>query len=258
MLKRILIVGLVCLVRWVPMVSAQESFNIDFPGGPLIELVDEITNQNDGYVPNIMISAEARNAEIPPIQLVGITLGDLMRALEYMYLPLGINDISDDVWAINGDFVTGEVRIHSVRNLLDPNNAIHFKVDDIATAIRTAWDMTPCLVEPTMKVHVETGLLIIQGDEDRQVTARQVLEQLSDQQRWINYRKENESLKRELSSLKDQCQNHDESFRRLISEKEYLDQTMQEQNSRLNARITRLEDENAVLRQQLRESQKAQ
>lgn len=233
MLSKKSILCLICLTQIVPMVSAQSqsrqrqvesqvTFNIDFEGGSLVDLMQKISEQNDGFVPNVMLDAQARDVEIPAIHFLDVDLQGLMTALDLLSLPLKCNKISNDLWAVNGYSTTGEVRIHNIRSLLDSEIPLHFKVDDIATAIQTAWDMTPSGIKPTMKVHLETGLMMIQGNRDTQEVAVSVIQQLSKQQESVKNNVQNVNQGRELISLKEVNKNLQALVERLTLENDAL------------------------------------
>ena len=225
MLSRIATLCLVCLVQIAPVASA-ENFSINFDGGPLIDLMQEITKQNDGFVPNVLLADEARTVKIPPLHLAEVNLNELMGALVYMNLPLRIKMTSNEVWSASGYSPVGEVQINSIHGLLDPNKPVHFKVDDIATAIRTAWDMVPSLIEPTMKVHLETGLLIVQGDERSQNIASGIIDQLSGQQASSENDQANQRTEAELRSLRQRCEGLKAMVDRLKMENDFLKQKL--------------------------------
>lgn len=215
MLKQSLIVGLISLFLFVPMASAESPrFSIDFAGGTLVELMNEII-EDDGFVPNVIISDDARNVEIPPIHFEDVALGDFMRALNFLNLPLRLKSVSEDVWSASCDFGSGDVQIHSIQHLLDLNNPVHFKVDDIATAIQTSWNMYPSASVPSMKVHLETGLLMVNGNDVQLHIVSQLIKELSNQQERINYANEYRKQKNEISHLKNRYEEHKKMIEKL-------------------------------------------
>jgi hypothetical protein len=193
MLTRTLIICLACLVQSLPVCAADakpqqagpQTFDINFPGGEFRTLIEAIKTQNEGAIPNIMMNERAGVTELPPFCMVNVRLRELMLALSMMNHTLRIENLSDTVFAVSaGDpAAASSVAIYDIRHLLDPNSPQHFKMDDIATAIRTSWDMISSTSEPDMKVHQETSLLIIRGGKDEQVIAETVIEQLTNQQR---------------------------------------------------------------------------
>jgi len=188
MLSRNLIICLVCLGPILPVATADEelsplTINIDFPGGPLEHLLDTIKEQNTDVTPNIIVDDEVRGTKIPPFHLANVHVYELMEALDSIDVGLDVDMLSDNLSAITNrrSVAPASVEIYSVRHLLDPNSLIRFKMDDIATAIRTSWDMISYAGDPGMKVHLETGLLIVQGSKDEQDVVKTVVQRLSDQ-----------------------------------------------------------------------------
>jgi len=162
-----------------------QTLNIEFRGGDLMTLIEAIKQQNDGAVPNVVISDDVRGVEIPPFRLVNVAFFELMEALDAIDIGLDIDTPTDNVSTIGKKYTMAmapsKVEIYSLRRLLDPEGPLHLKMDDIATAIRTAWDMIREPGEPNMKVHQETGLLIVRGSEEEQEVVKTVISRLSDQ-----------------------------------------------------------------------------
>ncbi|NQV33553.1 MAG: hypothetical protein HQ515_12750 [Phycisphaeraceae bacterium] len=211
MLSRTLIICLACLVQSLPVYAADseppqarpQTFNIDFPGGELKTLIEAIKTQNEGTIPNIMMNERAAETELPPFCMVNLRLMELMDALSIMNRGLRVENMSDSVFAVSAGDPAAEsfVAIYDIRHLLDPDNPQHFKMDDIATAIRTGWDMISFSTYPDMKVHQETSLLIIRGGKEEQAIAETVIKQLSGQQKQINTSTATTAIRRQLSVL---------------------------------------------------------
>jgi type II secretory pathway component GspD/PulD (secretin) len=217
MLSRTLIICLACLVQSLPVCAADakpqqaqsQTFDINFPGGELKTLIEAIKTQNEGVIPNIMMNERAGETHLSPFCLVNVQLLELMDALSIMNSGLRIEPMSDTVFAVSaGDPTAGSyVAIYDIRHLLDPNNPQYFKMDDIATAIRTSWDMIAFSNEPDMKVHQETSLLIIRGGKEEQAIAETVIKQLTGQQKQINTSAATTAIRRQLSVLQKRYDN---------------------------------------------------
>lgn len=166
----------------VPLEPKPLTFDIDFRGGDLMALMKTIREQN-GIMPNVIVHDEVRSTNVPPFSLAGVEFYELMEALGTLDIGLHIEMPTENVSTITRKRTTGPgiVEIYSLRRLLDPAGPLSYKMDDIATAIRTAWDMIADAGDPSMKVHQETGLLIVQGTKDEQIVAKTVLSRLSDQ-----------------------------------------------------------------------------
>lgn len=211
MLSRTLIICLACLVQSLPVCAANatpqetksQTFGISFPGGELKTLIEAIKAQNGGVIPNIMMNERASETQLPPFCMVNVRLMELMEALSIMNRELRIENISESVFAVSAGDPTAasSVAIYDIRHLLDPDSPQHFKMDDIATAIRTGWDMISFSAEPDMKVHQETSLLIVRGRREEQAIAETVIKQLSGQQKQTNTSAATAAIRRQLSGL---------------------------------------------------------
>jgi hypothetical protein len=235
MLSRTLIICLACLIQSLPVCAADakpqqprsQTFSVSFPGGELKTLIEAIETQNEGAIPNIMMNERAGETELPPFCLVNVRLMELMNALSIMNRGLRIEHVSETVFAVSAGEPTANssVAIYDIRHLLDSNNPQHFKMDDIATAIHTSWDMISFSTEPDMKVHQETSLLIIRGGREEQVIAETVIKQLTDQQRQrtdqrrqVSSAAANTAIRRQLSTLQTRYEGLIKSMERLRAE----------------------------------------
>jgi hypothetical protein len=76
----------------------------------------------------------------------------------------------------HGDAVDRKLRVYRVGALL---TGASFTMDDLATALETAWEMDPTTHAATLKFHKETGLLICIGTPRHLQLAEEVIERLS-------------------------------------------------------------------------------
>lgn len=202
--------------------SVEKILNIDFRGGFLEELLQTIEEQN-GLTVNVIASLEARLQEIPSLKLRNVHIGDLMMALEslgeFRVMSGGTNIFtvitspkSRRPTPLASQRSTRDrpiVTIHDICSLIaDKNNTLRFGVDDIVTAVLAGWDMMPNKGTPSLKFHEETKLLIVQGNQDEQRIAEDVLDKLNESQRRRELQKEeadkNRQLKIQLDMLKKQ------------------------------------------------------
>lgn len=170
-------------VYGTPPEPQPRTFNIEFRGGDLRALFRTIKEQNEGAMPNVVISDDVKGTEVPPFRLVNIAFFELMEALGTIDIGLDIDTPTENVSTISKKYTRAPslVEIYSLRRLLDPEGPLHFEMDDIATAIQTAWEMMRDQGEPYMKVHQETGLLIVQGSEEEQEVVKTVISRLLEQ-----------------------------------------------------------------------------
>ena len=207
--------------------SVEKILNIDFRGGFLEELLQTIEEQN-GLTVNVIASLEARLQEIPSLKLRNVHIGDLMMALEslgeFRVMSGGTNIFtvvtspkSRRPTPLASQRSTRDrpiVTIHDIRSLVaGENNKLLFSVDDIVTAVSIGWDMMPGGTgtdEPSLKFHEETKLLIVQGNQDEQRIAKDVLDKLNESQfqQWQELQKaeadKNRQLKIQLEMLRKQ------------------------------------------------------
>ncbi len=205
--------------------SVGKILNIDFRGGDLMHLLETIEEQN-GLTLNVIASVEAKVQEIPSLKLRNVQIGALMMALEnlgefkvisgipniYTVIPAPKSRRPTPLASQRSTRDRPIVTIHDIRSLIaDKNNTLRFVVDDIVTAVSIGWDMMPGgtgTETPSLKFHEETKLLIVQGNQDEQRIAEDVLLRLNESQRRRELQKEeadkNRQLKIQLEMLKKQ------------------------------------------------------
>ncbi len=201
----------------------EKTLNIDFHGGFLEELLQTIEEQN-GLTVNVIASAEARVQEIPSLKLRNVQIGALMMALEnlgefkvisgipniYTVIPAPKSRRPTPLASQRSTRDRPIVTIHDIGSLIaGENNTLLFSVDDIVTAVNIGWDMMSGGTDaPSLKFHEETKLLIVQGNQDEQHIAEDVLLRLNESQRRRELQKEeadkNRQLKIQLDMLRKQ------------------------------------------------------
>ncbi|MFH2002100.1 MAG: hypothetical protein ABIK28_20670 [Planctomycetota bacterium] len=208
--------------------------NIEFPGGTITEFLQLIEKTN-GIKPNVIVSKEAAQVKLPPIQLRSAPLAEAIMAIERL-------EMIDDVL----------IRVNETRSVLtviaydkkkeqpkSPPFAIESKVFDtsdlvteklrivdIVTAINATWEMLDLPPrKPQLKYHEETKLLIVVGSEKAIVAADNVLRELQ------------------------------EAVSRKNKQSQILREFEQEQTQNLTT-IKKLSEENALLKKKLAELEK--
>jgi hypothetical protein len=199
----------------VPRYPGFTTFNINFPGGPPSKLVQMITNQTHKPL-NVIIPPDYADTELPPLNLYGVTVPQLFDALEqaskrkvtYTYGPALPNAYQSYQQGTTGfGFNTANPRSEdsiwyfyvasageppkpapppppqpapSVCRFfqLGPYLQAGVKVEDITTAIETAWKMLGENTTPKIKFHQDTKLLIAVGQVERLMVIDEVLEKL--------------------------------------------------------------------------------
>jgi hypothetical protein len=183
-----------------PGTSPEPSIdNVTFKGGTAQELVDAL-EKTIGQKPNVILTPSLTGIEIPPFELHNVTLGDIFMALNLM-ASAGREEwtwtrspSSAGLWTLipakqqtqpqpglayfaqNQPPPPGSLRaaqIFNVSAFLD-----FYKIEDITTAIETAWNMLKSETPAEMKFHKDTHLLIAVGNGQQISVISQVLQEL--------------------------------------------------------------------------------
>lgn len=180
------------------MPSDEPPFDIVFPGGTAKELIDHL-RKNLGTVPNVMISPVMKDVMLPAFELHNVTLSDLFQALnnlsgDHQKGQWQLSGSTQPIWVMNppsgidpitgapiGGFAAPQVfhqpkscKIYPVGEFLG-----QYKVEDVTTAIQTAWGMLGDDGGAQMKLHKDTDLLIAVGTPEQLGIVSEVLASLS-------------------------------------------------------------------------------
>lgn len=169
-------------------------FEIVFPGGTPRDLIAMLDKQV-GPEANVMIAPSMEKARIPAFTLRNVALSDVFMALNS--LADGSNSgmwtatgSTAPVWVLNPTPPKADPfqqRLNAVANppkreVCDIFPVSHFlttyKVEDITTAVQTAWSMQEDSSGATLKFHVDTGLLIAVGPVEKVAIVKSVLSSL--------------------------------------------------------------------------------
>lgn len=169
-------------------------YNLNFPGGTPGQLVTAMTAAS-GKPVNLVIAEELANVRIPPVQVNQVTTPMLLGALNFegsrltdngqrlenyhtdFQIAAGSNPRDPNaIWCLrSSDFRTGIVaRFYLLSKYLEAG----LSVDDITTAIQTAWKMTGAEDLPKLSYHKETNLLIVVGPTPEIPIVESVLREL--------------------------------------------------------------------------------
>ncbi|MGC3958668.1 MAG: hypothetical protein QM813_12240 [Verrucomicrobiota bacterium] len=183
-------------------------FNLDFPGGDPAALVAAIEKAM-GRPLNVVIPDEYAADNIPALRMTLVTVPDLFRAMElacirtipyrnagfggYQQLQTTISfqtsgaATDDSIWYFRGrqqppDLSFLETKPAPVKAsrfyALTPYLEQGLKVEDITTAVQTAWKMLGEKQTPDISFHKETKLLIAVGEPGKLDTIDAVLNAL--------------------------------------------------------------------------------
>jgi hypothetical protein len=165
------------------------TFSIDFPGGTVAEYLAAIRKAFPGA--NIVGSAGLEKYTIPPITLTHVTIHGALEPLEIIVKPPSANTprvrvmIDNDVASVWLDSFIGPgqfVREHAPLQTLVWNSKVltmrgTVTVPDITGAIDTALSVFTD-PKPEVRIHEQTGILVVRGTEAQLDAAREVIDQL--------------------------------------------------------------------------------
>jgi hypothetical protein len=188
--------------------SPLTKFNINFPGGKPLELVRWIEKAT-GKPLNAIVPEEFADTALPRLQMNSVDVAQLFRALRlasskteaysvasslsgrnqvYQQKVTGYgfdteaNPVTDDsVWYFHMDKVPTPPSLSEKASRfynLAPYLEHGLKVDDITTAVQTAWKMAGETSPPEISFHKDTKLLIAVGDPEKLKTIDAVLQAL--------------------------------------------------------------------------------
>jgi len=178
----------------VTKITDTTRFEIVFPGGTPRDLI-AMLDQAVGPEANVIIAPTMEKARIPAFTLRNVTLSDVFMALNSltdsnnsgMWTATGS---AAPVWVLNPTPPKADPfqqRLNTVANppkreVCDIFPVSHFlttyKVEDITTAVQTAWSMQEDASGATLKFHVDTGLLIAVGPVEKVAIVKSVLSSL--------------------------------------------------------------------------------
>jgi hypothetical protein len=169
-------------------------FSIDFPGGSPKDLIAAIQKAS-GHPLNVIVPEEYADTKMPPLKMNDVDVSQLFHALELAsmktepYVTATIAGggyqsyqqkitgygfktdgkvTNDSVWYFHVDKIPAPpgnppekaCRFYALAPYLDRG----LKVDDITTAVETAWKMSGETAPPAISFHKDTQLLIAVGD----------------------------------------------------------------------------------------------
>jgi hypothetical protein len=177
-------------------------------GGGTAEALANILKEAIHPAPNILISPGMNDIEFPAFELHNVTLADLFQALNNLSDKTGnwqLSGSNEPIWVLNptqsdGGIATGRLSTVPYAQI-DPLTGLpigskndrtcsifplqrflsDYKVDDITTAIQTAWGMMGNDKGAVMKYHKDTQLLIVMGTRDQLAIINEILRSLGEE-----------------------------------------------------------------------------
>lgn len=123
-------------------------------------------------------------------------------------------------------------------------------LEDICTSIETAWELNPGRIEPILRFHQDTGLLIVAGEESHMESVDQVISQLTgrldamraDERQGLEarYRERNEELEATHETRRHALQTQfEERYEQMQNAEKKLEQDLQEVTARMTEGLER-------------------
>lgn len=234
--------------------TKEQSFTLEFPGGILAELL-ELAQQASPEPINIIDPGQAGDIAVPPLKLHAVNPSHWWAIVNHLG-KVNVNGryalerVTENTWALvtpepPAQQAKGEAAFFPVGRLLEEHT-----VDDLITAVSTAWEMLELPESPTshLRFHEDTKLLIVTGDASTVALVESALKALDSENRGERERQlmnELEKTKRFAEQLEERNVHAHEMIKnshRMAAEKMELDlQRLAEENANLRARIRELE-----------------
>jgi len=157
--------------------------DVDFPGGKISALLARLEEAAGGK-PNILVDSKSAEVEIPALSLRSVTIPEIMDAVSQLHSSLRV-DIGRGRSIITLTYSQPNmshtrprddrrsIQLFNIDRYLDT-----FKIEDIVTAVETAWGMLGDSENASVLFHEETRLLIAGGTSDQLSAIHQVLSEL--------------------------------------------------------------------------------
>jgi hypothetical protein len=158
--------------------ETAKKFDMSFPGGPPAALVRALEKASDTQV-NAIIAPGVAELALPKMELRSVDVKAVFDAANILLRPQAAGQWvavgNSSVWILlSAQSPSSRTQVHYVGQLLNK-----FKIDDITTAIQTAWQMGDKKVNAELKYHQDTQLLIALGTSGQLETMEAVIKQLT-------------------------------------------------------------------------------
>jgi len=191
---------------WVEATNSLPRFDLDFSGGTPEQLLKDIEKVTDKPL-NVIIPDDCKDLKIPAFTVKKVTVAQLFATLKQVSQKIeryvverpdnnrsfeertsmyGFNTVGtpdeNSIWYFYKEGEPGGYEIISATFCrfyqLSPYLDAGYKVDDITTAVETAWKMMGATNLPTMSYHKDTKVLIVTGEAFKVFLVGDVLKQL--------------------------------------------------------------------------------
>jgi hypothetical protein len=161
------------------------------PGGRRTD-VSQGMREATGEVPNVMIAPTMRDVQLPSFELQNVTMNDVFQALNGLSQSTGgtwqLSGSSEAIWVLNPTPKPSTIPVAGFQPLPSKRQCRIFPlsrylndytIDDITTAVQTAWGMVGEESDPQLKFHKDTHLLIAVGSDQQLAIMQEVLNSLN-------------------------------------------------------------------------------
>lgn len=167
----------------------EPRLDLDFPGGTVGQYVDAVRAAQPAA--NIVVSPDAAEFPMPPVQLKGVSVEAAMGAIKQEVgdsqsgkswvgaEPIPTRGSAEQVFRVMAGSQPGQSNqtvVISLAETLRANGPRALKIEDILSAIEAATNMTS--PPPKIRFHAETSLLLFHGTADQVSTLERTVDAL--------------------------------------------------------------------------------
>lgn len=152
-----------------------ETFDFSFSGGTPAALVAALERAT-GTKPNVLVPPRLAQTRLPKMELRDVSVESVFMALSLLTSDEGRlrwTSLKNNVWVLQSAPQALRTQVFYVGDLLQK-----FKIDDLNTAILTAWKLDGNDVQPELKYHQETQLLLARADAHQLSLVNELLTEL--------------------------------------------------------------------------------
>jgi hypothetical protein len=163
---------------------------IEFPGGPLRDFIDYVSEiaQAHGETLNVHVTDEAAEKHLPRVHFRALTLQDAIQAassilvIEHPEYDWRLRNQAGGIWMISVSEQPSRTSALGTRVYSLGLAGTLFSNDDITTAMEIAWELDGLSSDDvTVRIHDETGLIYIRGNDAALGSAASILRALQSQ-----------------------------------------------------------------------------
>jgi len=154
----------------------EPAFDLSFPGGSLPELVAALEKAGGRKI-NVMLPPETAHVVVPRLSLTGVDAEAVFRSLNILLNePRAVGQFghTGNIWVYQALPEVKQSRVFFVGFLL-----AKFSIEDLTTAIRTAWNMESNQPDGELKFHKDTQLLFARATSAQLEMVHAVLGELA-------------------------------------------------------------------------------